>query len=376
MPQRRVLPLAALAVAWLLSCAMALPARAADLDAVLADAMKETQAPALAVLVLRDGAVEGQAVRGVRRNDQPGDTRIDDVWATGSNAKPMTAALIARLVDRGLLRWDTPLAKMLPDLASTMHPGYRQVTLRQLLSHRAGLPQDTADLAFFASFFQDRRPLPEQRLAYVRRALAEKPEGPVGVDHYSNTGFMVSAVIAERRTGQSFEALMRSEVFEPLGITSASYEPTHDGQPRGHRAGKPAIQAFTTAEEGNPPMFAPAGGELHLTLGDWARFCIDQLAGAQGRGKLLKPASYKLMQTLPAQGHAAVGWGVQASVAGRKGPALLHVGTDDNWYAMVALFPASGRGVLAASNAGADMGGDRAVTAAVGALLPELAPPK
>ncbi|GAA0707415.1 serine hydrolase domain-containing protein [Dokdonella soli] len=372
MPSR----LLAASAAFLLFAALTL-ASASDLDAVLAKAMDGTQTPALAVLEMRDGKIAQEAVRGVRRNDRFDLAKISDVWATGSDGKPMTAALIAKLVDRGVLSWNTPLSKMLPDLAETMRPEYRTVTLIQLLSHRSGLPQDTSDLAFFATFFTDARSLPQQRLAYISRALTEAPAvAPDSAFSYSNTGFIVAAVIAERATRSSYEDLMRREVFQPLGMASAKFAATHDGQPRGHRAGKPVTAAYVKADDGNPLMFAPAGGELHLSLRDWAQFCLDQMAGAQGHGKLLTAASYHLMQTDPHGGNAAVGWGVQDAIGGRKGPVLLHLGSDANWYAVVVLFPKSGTGALVAANAADDMGGDKAVTAALGALLPNLSPAK
>ena len=65
-----------------------------------------------------------------------------------------------------------------------------------------------------------------------------------------------------------------------------------------------------------------------------------------------------------------MGWGVQGTIAGRKGPVLVHSGSDGNWYAAVVLFPETGQGVLVAANAGPDMGGDMAVMAALLALLP------
>jgi hypothetical protein len=82
------------------------------------------------------------------------------------------------------------------------------------------------------------------------------------------------------------------------------------------------------------------------------------------------------MQTNRSDAHSAVGWGVQDSVGGRKGPVLLHAGSDGNWYAVVALFPQTGNGALVAANAADDMGGDKAVKAAFGALLPDLSAAK
>ncbi|MBV8657423.1 MAG: beta-lactamase family protein [Burkholderiales bacterium] len=360
----------------LVSAVLAYSTQASTLDATLAQALNGTNTPAIAALEIRDGKVVAQAAHGLRRSDRRGAVQISDVWATGSDAKPMTAAMIARLVDRGVLSWDTPLSAMLPELAADMQPAYRNVTLVQLLSHRAGLPHDASDMDFIASFFHDARPLPAQRLAYLRRALAESPETVPGQQFsYSNTGFVVAAAVAERATGTSYETLMQREVFTPLGMKSARFAPTHDGEPLGHRNGKP-IAAIETADDGNPLMLAPAGAELHLNLADWAKFCIDQLAGARGQGKLLTEKSYHLMQT-PQGGDGnggGLGWGIQDSVAKHKGPVLVHAGSDGNWYALVALFPGSNSGALIAANAGKDMGADTAARNVFRAIVPELSP--
>ena len=336
-----------------------------DLDVVLTKAMEGTKTPALAAVEIRDGKIAHEGVRGVRRNDGPDPALVADAWLIGSNGKPMTATLIAKLVDRGVLSWDAPLAKMLPDLQDTIRPEYRSLTLTQLLSHRAGLPENVSDLDFFKTFYGDARPLPEQRNAYITRALKDAPAAAPGSKvSYSNTGFLIAAVIAERATGSSYEDLMRREVFQPLGMNSVGFGTTPVGQPIGHNDGKPIAKP----EDSNPLMFAPAGN-IHLSMRDWARFCADQMAGTRGQGKLLTPASYQLMQTAQPGGTSGLGWGVQVAIGGQKGPVLVHAGSDGNWYALVALFPESGRGLLVAANAGEDMGGDKAAKAALQALL-------
>ena len=70
---------------------------------------------------------------------------VGDVWLIASDAKPMTATPLMKLVDRGLLSLDAPLADLLPELVAGMHRQYRRVTLRELLSHRFGLPEDILD---------------------------------------------------------------------------------------------------------------------------------------------------------------------------------------------------------------------------------------
>ena len=331
----------------------------------LATAMHGGTVPAMALLEMRDGRVLREAVRGVRRNDGPDLARAGDVWLIGSDAKPMTAALIARLVDRKVLAWTTPLSTMLPAVAATMRPEYRRVTLQQLLSHHAGLPHDASDEAFFRSLFHDARPLPEQRLAYIAKALAEKPVARPGTKfEYSNTGFLIAAAIAERATGVAYEDLIRREVFAPLGMRSVAFGALHANAPQGHLDGKPS-----RLEDTNPDMFAPAGN-MAMSLDDWSAFCLDQMAGAHGRGKLLSTASYRLMQTpQPGGGSAGLGWGIQASLAGHAGPVLMHAGSDGTGYAVVALFPRTNRGLLAVANASDEMGGAKAVRDAMMALL-------
>lgn len=120
------------------------PARATTADSALVAAMQDRSVPAIAVLVIRDGRIAEQAVRGVRASDAPDSATLADVWHLGSDAKPMTATLIARLVERGVLAWDTPLTKLLPELAAAMRPEYGSVTLVNLLSHTAGLPSEYA----------------------------------------------------------------------------------------------------------------------------------------------------------------------------------------------------------------------------------------
>lgn len=345
-----------------------------NLPARLAQAMHGSDTPAVGVLIIRDGRIAEQAVRGVRRIDQPDAVSNDDVWLIGSTGKVMTVALIARLVDRGVLSWIATLKEMLPDLAEQMQPAYRTITLVDLLSHRAGLPENLRDLHFIDRFFRDPRPLPAQRLALIVRALSEPPEKPPGTAFvYSNTGFLIAAVIAERKTQSSFEALIRQEVFEPLGMTDAGFGPTNGDQPRGHRAGLPVLEAPRNTDDGVPLAYAPAGN-MHMSLHSWALFCIDQLAGSHGQGRLLKDASYQLMQHAQPNSPAGLDWGVQASIAGRQGPVWVHGGSDGNWLAWVALVPATNNGVLVVSNATKDMGGDRATHALLEMLLPELSP--
>lgn len=321
---------------------------AAALNTLLDEAMAENPGvPAMAVLVIRDGAVAEQAVRGVRASDTAVPALIDDRWHIGSDAKAMTATMIARLVERGVLSWSTPLKSMLPGTA--MRPEYEDVTLADLLSHRAGLRDldDTADATLLEAAFVDTRPLPVQRLAFAATALNEAPIGPArGESVYSNSGYVIAAVVAEQATGKSFEQLMQDEVFHPLGMTVA-YAPSEPGQILGHLDGLP----LTGLRADNPPLIAPAGA-VKLSMADWARFAIDQMAGEKGRSSLLPAASYIALHTPQGDTSAALGWGVRKTWPAESPVRLLmHAGSNGHWNALIALSPDQDGGVLIVANA-------------------------
>lgn len=306
-----------LLVVAVLACALSPDANAGTVstDKILASAMAGTKVPALGMLVMQHGHVAQVGIRGVRRIGGHDAVRVGDVWLIGSDAKPMTATLIAKLVDRGTLSWTAPLAKMLPALAAKMRPEYRSVTLVQLLSHRAGLPHDYHDEKYFNTFFTDKRPLAKQRYDYVAHALTDKPVNAPGTKFsYSNSGFMISAVIAERATGVRYETLMQREVFDPLGMKSAGFGVTPPGQPQGHHAGK-----IATLKDANPAMLAPAGN-IHMNLRDWAAFCLDQMAGYHGHGRLLKPATYRMMETRLPGAETGLSWVSSRQHSGGKAP--------------------------------------------------------
>lgn len=317
-----------------------------DLQRVADEAVADGAVPALAVVVIKDGRVSGRAVAGVRAMGNAEPARLEDRWHLGSNGKSMTATLIARLVEKGVLSWEEPLSTLLPDVA--MNPAFRDVTLADLLAHRAGLRNldDTADAALLELGWVDTRPLTEQRLDFARIVLAEAPVGPArGESVYSNSGSVIAGVVAERATGKAFETLMQEEVFGPLGMT-VDYRPSAPGELLGHQDGKPV----SGPRADNPPLFHPVG-EVRMSMDDWAIYAIDQMAGEQGHGRLLKAVSYRFLHAAQGETDAALGWGVKTDwPKARPIRMIMHAGSNGRWYALIALSPDRQGGVLVAAN--------------------------
>ncbi|MQA37666.1 serine hydrolase domain-containing protein [Rugamonas aquatica] len=324
-----------------------------ELQRMLSGALKDRSVPAMGVLVIRDGQPQAQAVDGVRAKGSAEHASLQDSWHIGSDAKAMTATLVARLVEQGKLSWDAPLKDMLPLLG--MRAEYADVTLADLLSHRAGLPPNS-DEKLIEATRKDARPLPVLRMEYAQRALSEAPIGAIRSDaRYSNSGFMIAAAIAEHATGKAFEELMQEQVFEPLGMRVDTGQ-AQRGQLLGHKKGKPLAGPGSDI----PPFFAPAGATVRLSMADWSKFLVDQMAGERGHGKLLSQAGYTHLHTPQGDSNSALGWGVKTNWPAQAPiRMLMHAGSNGYWNALVALAPDRQDGVLVVANAGEGTGAEQ-----------------
>lgn len=327
------------------------------LQQTLTAAREKHQLPAVAALVQIDGRIEAEAAVGMRATGSPQRVTIRDKWHLGSDTKAFTATLIGRLVEQGVMRFDDTLEAALPALTRDMHPAHRAVTVAQLLSHTAGLAPltDDAELPPVLQAVRSATGLPAQRMAVTRSYLAQPPASPAGQFAYSNPGYIVAGAIAEARTGQSWEQLVRTQVLAPLGITGAGFGAPgisrRVDQPRGHAASAGAPSAIDPADaaQGEPPVIGPAG-TLHMPLRDWMRFAQDQLDGVHGRGRLLQAQTYRRLHA-PVADNYALGWGVMVGPDGA--PLLLtHSGSNGHWLADIRIMPRRNIIVLVVTNAG------------------------
>jgi CubicO group peptidase (beta-lactamase class C family) len=309
------------------------------------EVLKDPSIPAVGIVLIRHGRIADEAVAGVRARDNPVPVRRSDLWHIGSDEKAMTATMIARLVERGVLSWSTPLSKLIPELSTAMRADYRNVNLVELLAHRAGL-RDLIDSDYYERLYHDLRPMHVQRVDYVKMALSWPPAYPPGTDaKYSNRGTVIAALAAEDATGVNYKTLMQRELFAPLGMRSPRFDPPKPGELAGHDG----ASAKYGLHADNPPVDAPAG-EVRLTLDDWAKFAIDQMEGDHGRGRLLKKSTYELLHTAQAGTVFGLGWGVRDTLDGVNGRFLTHAGSNGYWYARIVLAPDQENGFLIVTN--------------------------
>lgn len=338
-----------------LPLAGAFPARArvqwdpAGAEAALDAVFSEATPPALAAGIVTREGLRWAGVRGVRRAGAEAAATLDDRWHLGSNTKAMTAAVFGRLVDQGRARWAMPLAEAFPDV--TIDPAWGAVTLDDLMRHRGGLlDAGLLDRAWLMAAHADQRPLVEQRAEFAARALGAPPAGPAGQFAYGNGNYIVLGAAIEALTGQPWEAIMATELYEPLALTSAGFGAPGGESPWGHRGGV-AVDPAGLAD--NPRALGPAG-TAHMTLADYARFIGAMMGGAPGW--LTRESLRQLMTSaagpLPAY---AAGWGTGTAPWGGisgPGPVITHNGSNTMWFATVLAAPERGLGFIALSNDG------------------------
>ena len=258
--------------------------------------------PALAAAVVVDGKIVVTNAVGFRKNGGPEKVTVDDKFHLGSVTKSMTATVAAMLVEQGKISWTTTIGEAFPELKNEIHPGYLEVTLEQLLSHRGGAPGDApGDL--WRKAWGATGPAAEQRFAFIKGILVRKPEAKPGTKFiYSNQGYTIAGVMLENATGKTWEDLLRSMLFEPLGMTTAGFgAPASVGkvdQPWGHTkkmlSGQRTRSARSKRGQSTGDQSRRGGA---LSLGDLAKYAAFHMAGERGQSKLLTAESFKKLHT-------------------------------------------------------------------------------
>lgn len=298
---------------------------------------------------------------GKRNSNRDEPFTIYDQVHIGSCTKAFTATMLARLVDRKVLSWDTTIQQALPELSKKIHADYQDVTLSQLTMHYGGMPANARNW-----WLDGGRDITERRELIAVDSLAGAPPNKPGSTYlYSNLGYMMAGLMAARTTGKSWEQLVREEVFEPLKLTSAGFGPpgTKGGadQPWGHLLrGKNTLLPM---QRDNAPAMGPAG-TIHLSISDWATFCLQHATTAGNQ--FLSAESIQEIHKPDARSRYAKGWIVIKRPG--QGTMLTHGGSNTMWYADVWIAIEKKTVYLAVTNVGGD-GVTETIDRVIGGLM-------
>ena len=289
----RARPLAVAVVALALTLVSPLPAQQGPLkglDAYVAQALKDWDAPGLAIAVVRHDSVVFAKGYGVRELGKAEAVDANTIFAIGSTSKAFTAALLGMLVDQGRIRWDDPVTRYLPGFQLYDPYVTREITIRDLLTHRSGLAR--GDGLWAASGYS--------RDEVIRRVRFLKPSWSFRSQYgYQNIMFLAAGELAGRVYGKSWDEVVRQQIFEPLGMTrtrtSVDALKGMDDLATPHERIDDAVRPV---EWMNIDNIGPAGS-ITSSVNEMAQWVRLQLgAGSYAGRKLIEAKTVKEMHTL------------------------------------------------------------------------------
>lgn len=260
-------------------------AHAQEMDAYVAKAVKDWHVAGLAIAVVKDGRVVFSKGYGVRELGKPATVDTSTLFAIASTTKAMTATSIGMLVDEGKISWDDPVTKFLPSFQ--MYDPYvtREIRIRDLLTHRAGL--GNADWLWDATSYS--RPQIVEQVRFLKPEYSFR-SGFI----YQNIMYIVAGEVVAAASGMPWEKFIRTRIFGPLGMTSSV--PLQSLVPAGADMASPhwlyGGDTLGVIVDTDPPASGPAGGVWSnvADMSRWMRFLLD--SGRIGGKRLLKAETY------------------------------------------------------------------------------------
>lgn len=346
-----------------------------SLDGALQPYRGNYNLPALAAAVVKGGYTIAAGAVGTRRWGADIPVTLEDRFHIGSDTKAMTAVLVAMLVEQGRLRWDATVADVFPELTGRMAPQVGGIRLDQLLSHASGIPGDNEaqDRLLLDSYPQTALNLDEMRYWIVERLVAMPLQSSPGERYaYSNMGYVLAGAIVERLHGSTWEQLVATRLFDPLGLETAGFGPPASlgriDAPLGHRPlPDGTLKAMLAGPNGdNPAMLGPAG-TVHLSILDFARWAAWNAGEGRRAPALVKPETVRKMHTpvvdippspnakpgTPPPGKYGLGWGT-VSLPFAPEPLIFHGGSNEMNLAYILLQPSADFGIVMGTNTGGD----------------------
>lgn len=329
-----------------------------SIDVVVERAMQVFDVPGMAVSVVHEGEVVYSAGRGIVETGATG--KVDDrtLFRIGSVSKAFTAATLAILADEGKLSWDDRVIDHIPEFR--MHDPWvtREFTIRDLLTHRSGLPLGAGDLLMFPDGNAT-----VTEIVHALRYLQPSSSFRSKFD-YDNLLYIIAGEVTARVSGMAYEDFLEQRLLEPIGMS--------DCVAAAGRASKRAVLATphvlvdgnletTTTRIGR--SVSAAGGITcsARSMARWMQFILDEGASADGK-KLISEAQFAQLVApvtlLPVPGYLAehagaylsayaLGWGVSTFYGE---PILSHGGGVWGMTTFIAVMPEQELAVFATNN--------------------------
>ncbi|MCR4804651.1 MAG: beta-lactamase family protein [Clostridia bacterium] len=167
-------------------------------------------------LYAENGEIVSKGALGFRDPEDTLPITEDTIFQLASVTKQFTAAAVMLLVREGKLGLEDEITKYFPEIPC---PG---VTVRHLLTHTSGVPDYFDDADWFINIWEEEKRVPgnDEILRFLRETKAKPYFAPGEGLRYSNTGYNLLALLAERLSGVPYEEFLQKNIFEPAGMSS------------------------------------------------------------------------------------------------------------------------------------------------------------
>lgn len=314
--------------------------------------------PGFSVVVVKDGKIVHNKGYGVREMNQSAPFGTATLAQAASTTKAMTALCMALLVEEGKLQWSDKVCDIYPDFALYDAYATREVTIRDLLTHSAGL--GNADYLWYGNHLTQAEMI--QHLRYLPPAYSLRSSYT-----YQNVMYVVAGKVIERVSGQPWEDYITERIFKPLGMRRSfpvyTRSKTETDRTAQHFEINDVLQVIPAVPV---DAAAPAGAVWTCSddMAKWMLFLLDSTKTSDGKrwlsaagfSELFKPQHlipreqfYPTARlTRPHWTTYGLGW-FQQDYRGRM--VQFHTGSIDGAVAIVGLIPEERVGICVLGNA-------------------------
>ena len=182
------------------------------LDRYVAAAARDWHVPGLAIAIVKGDSLVFAKGYGVLEAGKPTPATEHTRFAIGSTTKAITTVALAMLVDEGKLRWDDKVIDYVPDFRLSDPYATRELTIRDLLTHRSGL--GSTDMLWAVPENEYTQAEMIRRLRYVQPASSFRSQW-----EYQNVVYAIGGFIVEKVSGMPLATFVQNRIFTPLGMT-------------------------------------------------------------------------------------------------------------------------------------------------------------
>lgn len=231
-----------------------------------------------------------------------------DYFHLGSNTKAITGFVAATLVEKNKINWSTKFFDLFPTWKNNSNPEYYEITLADLLSHRAKIQPYTSGLEYqkLPKFSGDKS---EQRKQFSKYLLSTEPvKNTDKIYAYSNAGYSIASLMLEKVSGKTWEQLTTQMMSKNMNIKIGFGWPNklNLNQPYGHWIENDTLKPNPPGIEYNLSLGEPAG-DICMTLPDYSKFIQLNLQGLLGKDNILKSSTYNYLHF--GLEDYSIGWG-------------------------------------------------------------------